>query len=439
MSKHRVILAFGVLLALMGIAGCRPGPVATPTAAQPAGTTPTVAAATPAPSPTPAQAPKSTPGAKASLEVPTLSPQPTTPQGAEALPSPETATWTPVIQGLNQPTALVPIPGWPGYLLVLERGGMGWVWDGQERRPFFDLRDRVTSRGAEQGLLGAAFHPDFPQTPWVFVNYTDRQGDTAVVRYPVNPDTLQADAGQELRLLRVEQPYGNHNGGHLIFGPDGYLYIGLGDGGAAGDPHDYAQNPQVLLGKMLRIDVNQEPYGIPPDNPFVQGGGLPEIWATGLRNPWRYDFDPATGDLYIADVGQDAWEEVNVLLAPLPAGVNFGWPFYEGSHPYKGNPPAGVEFVFPVTEYGHDQGCSITGGVVYRGENLGAAWQGVYLYGDFCSGRIWGLLRKPDGTWTNDLLYKTAFNISTFGRDAQGEVYLADYGRGVVYRLDPVR
>lgn len=357
---------------------------------------------------------------------------------AETLPDPNTAQWVPVVQDLNQPTAVVSVPGLPHALLLLERQGIAWFWLEGERHEFLDLRDRVGARATEQGLLGAAFHPQFPQKPWIFVNYTDKKGDTVVARFTVDVTSWTADPNSEFRLLHVDQPYGNHNGGHLLFGPDGYLYIGLGDGGAAGDPHDFAQNPQTLLGKMLRIDVDHgEPYAFPPDNPFVQGGGLPEIWALGLRNPWRYDFDPLTGDLYIADVGQNKWEEINVLRAPWPVGANFGWAFYEGNHPFKGRPPAEVPFVFPVAEYGHDQGCSVTGGVVYRGHALGAAWQGVYLYGDFCSGLIWGLLYQGGTHWVHGLLYRTDFTISTFGRDAQGEVYVADYATGTIYRLTP--
>ena len=414
-----------------------------------AGVTPTEPLPSPTPTtPTVTPLPRETllPSATPSPE-PTVTPSPEAPMTPEpwGLPDPKTAHWVRVAKGFRQPTAIVAAPGYPGRLFILERRGVAWtLWQG-ERQIFLDLQDRVGSRATEQGLLGMAFHPDFPETPWVFVNYTDRQGDTVVARFPVDVDTWTADPGQEQVLLRVDQPYGNHNGGHLLFGPDGYLYIGLGDGGAAGDPQDNAQNPQTLLGKMLRIDVNTEPYGIPPDNAFPQGGGRPEIWAMGLRNPWRYDFDPLTGDLYIADVGQDKREEVHFWPADGGAGANFGWDYYEGSQPYEDTPPPGLTLIFPVAEYGHDQGCSITGGVVYRGRTLGPEWQGVYLYGDFCSGRIWGLRRQPDGSWANGLLYETPFNISTFGRDAAGfgpevggEVYLAHYTAGEIYRLEPI-
>ncbi|OGO62272.1 MAG: hypothetical protein A2030_03950 [Chloroflexi bacterium RBG_19FT_COMBO_50_10] len=230
-----------------------------------------------------------------------------------------------------------------------------------------------------------------------------------------------------MRLLQIEQPFQNHNGGELQFGPDGYLYIGMGDGGSAGDPLGNGQSVETLLGKILRIDVDSsEPYAIPPGNPFAEGGGLWEIWHYGLRNPWRFSFDRLNGDLYIGDVGQDSWEEISYLPAGNPGGENLGWSFYEGSHPYRGSPPLDAVFVMPVAEYGHDLGNSITGGYVYRGREL-PSWQGVYIYGDFSSGRVWGLLHLPDGGWQNAIMYDTNANISSFGLDENGELYLVDY------------
>jgi glucose/arabinose dehydrogenase len=235
-----------------------------------------------------------------------------------------------------------------------------------------------------------------------------------------------------MRLLHIEQPFQNHNGGELQFGPEGYLYIGMGDGGSAGDPLGNGQLLQTLLGKILRIDVDSsEPYAVPPDNPFVSGGGMWEIWFYGLRNPWRFSFDRLTGDLYIGDVGQDAWEEIDFLPLGTPGGGNLGWNFYEGSHPYRGSPPLGSIFIMPVAEYGHDLGDSVTGGYVYRGKNL-LDWQGVYLYGDYSSGRVWGLLHLPDGTWQNALMFETATNISSFGVDENGEIYLVDYNGSIM-------
>ncbi len=411
-------------------------PAVPPSPTQPQSPTPTAAAQAPLPTP---QAPAATPAAS-----PVPSPTPTALWG---LPDPNTARWVAVAQGFRQPTDIVAAPGFPGRLFILERPGVAWTLSPEgQRQVFVDLQDRVGSAQTEQGLLGMAFHPDFPEVPWVFVNYTDRRGDTVVSRLKVDVTTWTADPASERIVIQVEQPYANHNGGDLAFGPDGYLYIGLGDGGAAGDPMDLAQNPQSLLGKMLRLDINQEPYAIPPDNAFPQGGGRPEIWALGLRNPWRYDFDPLTGDLYIADVGQNAWEEVNFWPADGGAGANFGWDYYEGSHPYEDEPPPGLTLIFPVAEYSTGLGCAIVGGVVYRGEALGPEWQGVYLFGDFCNGDVWGLRRQPDGTWVYEVLYDTSFLISTFGRDAVGfgpdvggEVYLADYGTGTIYRLEPAR
>ena len=216
----------------------------------------------------------------------------------------------------------------------------------------------------------------------------------------------------------------------------GMLYLGLGDGGSGGDPQGNGQALNTLLGKILRIDVDGgSPYAIPSSNPFVsETGKKPEIWAYGLRNPWRFSFDRLTGDLYIGDVGQNQWEEIDYLPAGSPGGANFGWNYYEGLHPYDNQvPPAGLSTMQPVAEYSHAQGCSVTGGVVYRGTNL-PEWQGVYLYGDYCSGNIWGLLRDPQGSWMNTLLFENTGRITSFGQDEQGEVYLADH-TGNIARL----
>ncbi len=432
MNLHRAPRWLLVVL-LAGLAACRRAPATTPHAV----VTPTRAAPTATPILTPTHAAATTPTAVPALITPEVTPTPT-PLYAPEWPDPTGLVWQPVIEGLTQPTGLAAPRDGSGRLFVLERGGRIWVLQhgrlGPE--PFLDIRDRVGSRASEQGLLGLAFHPRFAQNGEFFVNYTDHQGNTVVARYRLpTPDAEQADPASEEVLLRVEQPYGNHNGGHLAFGPDGYLYIGLGDGGAAGDPEDRAQNLHTLLGKMLRLDVDAgPPYGIPPDNPWADGqDARPEIWAWGLRNPWRYAFDRATGTLYIADVGQDAWEEVNVWPADRGGGANFGWDYFEGTHPYEDTPPPGLELVFPVVEYGHDQGCSVTGGEVYRGRAL-PEMTGVYVYGDFCTGRIWGLLPRGEG-WESRLLWETPFAISTFGLDEQGELYLADYRTGRVLQL----
>jgi glucose/arabinose dehydrogenase len=220
----------------------------------------------------------------------------------------------------------------------------------------------------------------------------------------------------------------------VTFGPDGYLYLGLGDGGSGGDPHGNGQSLSSLLGKILRIDVDHgDPYAIPGDNPYTEGRGQPEIWAYGLRNPWRFSFDHLTGDLYIGDVGQNLWEEIDFLPAGSLGGANFGWNFFEGTHTYQATVPEGLSVVAPIFEYSHDMGCSVTGGVVYRGALL-PEWQGVYLYGDYCTGRVWGARRIAQGDWLNALLFEGIGQITSFGEDEAGEVYLADQA-GIIYTL----
>lgn len=307
--------------------------------------------------------------------------------------------------------------------------------------PFLDITDRVGNRGNEQGLLGLAFHPGFARMPYVYVNYTDRGGNTVIARYSAQGNS--ADPASERVLLRIRQPFANHNGGEMTFGPDGYLYIGLGDGGSQGDPLGNAQNTRVLLGKILRIDVDSgAAYGIPPGNPYAgspaNAGGLPEVWAYGLRNPWRFSFDKGSGDLYIADVGQNDWEEVDFVPAGAFGGANFGWNYFEGNHPYAGVPNAATHLIGPIAEYRHaDGGCAIIGGYVYRGEL--PTWRGIYLFGDNCSGKIWGLIgagaSAPGLTPQVKLLFETGATISSFGQDQAGEVYLADLS-GSIYRLE---
>jgi glucose/arabinose dehydrogenase len=285
----------------------------------------------------------------------------------------------------------------------------------------------------ERGLLGLAFHPNYAENGLFFVNYTNRSGNTEVVRYNVMADDPdQADPASATTLLTVTQPYANHNGGHLAFGPDGYLYIGLGDGGSGGDPQGNGQNRTALLGKMLRIDVDSgDPYGIPEDNPFVNDSAYrPETWALGFRNPWRYSFDRATGDLYIADVGQGNWEEVSFQPADSEGGENYGWNIFEANHPFEGSGDRAA-FVMPIAEYSHSEGISITGGYVYRGEAI-PDLQGVYLYGDWGSGRIWAAYRDESGTWQTSEFMETGHSISSFGEDEAGELYAVDYSGSVL-------
>jgi glucose/arabinose dehydrogenase len=302
--------------------------------------------------------------------------------------------------------------------------------------PFLDIRDRVGCCG-ERGLLSAAFPPGYRGKRYFYVNYTDRAGDTKVARYRVTQDADRADPASEEIVLAVQQPYANHNGGQLAFGPDGYLYIGMGDGGSANDPHGNGQKMSTLLGKLLRIDVESgvRPYAVPPSNPFVGKKEVrPEIWASGLRNPWRFSFDRATGDLFIADVGQDRFEEVNVQPPSSKGGENYGWNVLEGSHCLRSKTCDTAGLVPPVAEYDHGQGCSVTGGMVYRGKAL-PHFQGNYVYGDYCSGRIWGM-RKEDGRWNPAELADTKLSISTFGEDEAGEVYVADHSNGGIYRME---
>lgn len=420
-------------LLLLTVAACTslpfPGSIA-PTL-QPASTTQAVAAIPDTPAvPTPV------PPTLTQLPTPVPATLTPSPQGVTAFPDTQAFAWELVLNGLERPIAIAEPGDGSGRLFIAEQAGVIRIYQGGALlpEPFLDIRLRVGSRGNEQGLLGLAFHPAYAQNGQFYVNYTDLNGDSVIARFSVSGnDANRADAGTELQLMNISQPYQNHNGGSVVFGPDGYLYLGLGDGGSGGDPQGNAQSLNTLLGKILRIDVDSgNLYAIPPENNIADGGAA-EIWAYGLRNPWRFSFDRLTGDVYIADVGQNAWEEVNFLPAGSPAGANFGWVIREGTHPYEGTAPVGMELIDPVAEYDHGQGCSVTGGFVYRGGAL-PAWQGVYLYGDYCTGLIWGLARTPDGAWLNRVLFETGLNISSFGEDAAGELYLADLNGGV-YRL----
>jgi len=355
-----------------------------------------------------------------------------------SFPDPQDYNWATVVSGLKKPLGLTNAGDNTGRLFIIEQSGLVQVIENEQviSTPFLDIRSRVEDLKNEQGLLGLAFHPNYASNGFFFVNYTGHGGDTVVSRFSVSIDANLGDPDSETVLLRIKQPYANHNGGHIAFGPDGYLYLGLGDGGLAGDPNNNAQNPVTLLGKMLRIDVDHgSPYAIPGDNLYAFGGGSPEIWAVGLRNPWRFSFDLVTGSLFIGDVGQNQWEEINYLAIPnldTPPVINFGWDFWEGHHPYEGSPPDGLEMVAPIWEYPHSLGCSVTGGVVYRG--MIPEWQGVYLYGDYCTGTIWGLLQDENGKWVNTTLFQTEANITSFGCDEQGEIYYIDQ-KGDVLKL----
>jgi glucose/arabinose dehydrogenase len=343
-----------------------------------------------------------------------------------------------IADGLAAPIAITNAGDGSRRLFVtLQAGQIVVIRDGELlERPFLDLRDLVGS-GGERGLLSVAFHPRFAQNGFFFVDYTDKSGDTVIARYSVSPgDPDRADPATAKTILRIDQPFANHNGGQLQFGPDGYLYIGMGDGGSGGDPGNRAQNLGDLLGKLLRIDVDRkEPYAIPPGNPFAsRPGARAEIWSYGLRNPWRFSFDRRTGDVFIADVGQNAFEEINVQPAGSGGGENWGWRRMEGMHCF--NPPSNCNdgsLSLPVLEYGRTDGCSVSGGYRYRGA-ASPPLDGTYFYGDFCSGRIWGARENPNGTWSTELLLDTTLSISSFGEDEEGEIYVADIG-GAVYRI----
>ncbi len=350
----------------------------------------------------------------------------------------------PVASGFDRPLYVTHAGDGSGRLFVVEQSGKIWiVTDGQRSEtPFLDVGDLlendVFSGGyTERGLLGLAFAPDYATSGVFYINYTDAGGNTVVARYHVSADNPNAaDPASAVTLLTQEQPYANHNGGHMVFGADGYLYIAMGDGGSGGDPENRAQNLGTWLGKILRIDVSGDSYRVPEDNPFVGTEGvLPEIWAYGVRNPWRFSFDRETHDLYIGEVGQNAWEEINFQPADSAGGENYGWRVYEGTHPYSGE-AALPDAVAPVAEYGHNLGASVTGGYVYRGTAI-PDLVGAYFYGDFGSGTIWSLYRDASGAWHDEVfMQNTGYGISSFGEDESGELYVVDYG-GTVLRFEP--
>src|ERR671925_1741843 len=334
---------------------------------------------------------------------------------------------------LQQPLAIAVRSGDPSLYVAQKTGAVVRVrGERVDPEPVLDLTDEV-SLGSAQGLLGIVFSPDGRE---LFANYTDTLGDTHVVAYRMRG--MRPDPSTRRELLVVAQPYSNHNGGNLIFGPDGFLYIGLGDGGSGGDPHGNGQSLSTLLGKMLRIDpqpANGKPYSVPAGNPFTgRDGARPEIWAYGLRNPWRYSFDPATGDLWIGDVGQSAWEEIDVQPASSEGGENYGWNLMEGNHPYEGGErPADV--VRPVFEYSHDDGgCTVVGGYVYRGTAI-PDLAGAYVFADYCVGRL-EAIRVEDGRVVEHAVLGPVVEggLSSFGEDADGELYAMSLGGGL-YRI----
>ncbi|MFN8423571.1 MAG: PQQ-dependent sugar dehydrogenase [Anaerolineae bacterium] len=343
-----------------------------------------------------------------------------------------------VVGGVDIPVDIANAGDGSGRLFVVEKPGRIRVVKGGQLldRAFLDLTDRVEGAANERGLLGLVFHPRYEENGRFFVYYTTKAvqgrklGSLVIASFQVTADADVADPASEAVVLNIDHgptSRSNHNGGNLAFGPDGYLYIGTGDGGGGGDPDKNGQNVQALLAKLLRIDVdNGSPYGIPPTNPFVDlPRHAPEIWAYGLRNPWRYAFDRATGDLYIADVGQNAWEEVNFQAADSKGGENYGWNVMEGSHCYS---PADNcdrrDKVLPVAEYDHNTGLSITGGEVYRGQ-MYPGLNGTYFYADYSRGHVWALSRDANGRWRNAEVLSNKNGITSWGLDENGEIYIA--------------
>jgi len=350
----------------------------------------------------------------------------------------QTGNLVPYASGITNPVTIA--NSGDSRLFIVSRSGTIHIIDSAANvnpTPFLDISDRIIS-GGEQGLLGLAFHPLYPDSNYLYVNYIGVGDSSHISRFSAdnsNPDVALENS--EKVILSIEQPYTNHNGGDLSFGPDGYLYIGWGDGGSGGDPGNRSQNPELLLGKMLRIDVDHgDPYAIPPGNPFVgDPSTLDEIWALGLRNPWRYSFDRLTGDLWIADVGQNNYEEINFQPASDPGGLNYGWRCYEGNDIYNssGCGPSSL-YTFPVHVYSHSFGCSVTGGYVYRG-SIFPGMYGRYFFADYCTDRIW-TIKSEMGSWVvEDFGQFSNNNFTTFGENSGGELFVAGYGSDIIYRV----
>ena len=446
-ARSRALVASALLLLVLLLGSCAANdetpaattpPVVTvaPVDAEPATASPPTVAAGPTPTPVTPD-PTASPSAPVPL-IPKISTE-------QAFPLLHDGTFG------DRPVLFTYLPDGSGRVIVVEQDGLAHIFENDpdvtEVAIYLDLSDRVSRDGNEEGFLGLAFHPEYASNGRVYVYYSAAGPRRSVIsRFTVSPDPNRADIESETVLLEIPEPHSNHNGGAMAFGPDGYLYVGIGDGGSGGDPQGNGQDPTTLLGTIIRIDVDNPgeilEYGIPPGNPFAgsPGGERPEIWAYGLRNPWRISFDRETGNLWVGDVGQNAWEEVDVI----ERGGNYGWNTLEGTHCFR--PTSGCDAggtVLPVAEYGHDFGCSITGGHVYRGPDLPgmAGLQGVYIYGDFCSGRIWGLRvgsigsdGSDDLTADDQLIGRATGQISSFGEDASGNIYVVLFG-GQIHRL----
>ncbi len=374
-------------------------------------------------------------------------PAPESGASSEAISDLPTLRLEKVAGGFSNPTFMLCDPQDAGRWFILEKNGrLRVVEDGVTRNiDFIDLTSQVSIE-SERGLLGMAFHPKFPKQPWVFLNYTDKDGSTRVSRFKVDAEKWIANPASEKNLLTIEQPWANHNGGMIAFGPlDGFLYVGMGDGGAGGDPNNAGQDGSSLLGKILRIDVDKgDPYAIPASNPFVGNDDFrDEIWAYGVRNPWRFCFDPMNGDMYFGDVGQNAWEEISWQPGSSKGGENYGWRILEGNHKFDQKPPEELpEMVAPMHEYsqGGEAGhCSVTGGYVYRGGSI-PELDGIYFYGDYCSGGV-GSFRVVDGAMVGRVNHSEVFNkgrrlatLVSFAVDADGEMYILTMN-GSLYQI----
>jgi glucose/arabinose dehydrogenase len=457
--KHNNLVSLTLLILIVVLAACAPdAPAPTPSAVSEEMTTASTPSAPPTATTKSAEAlPTDVPPTAQASATPTAPPTRTSAATSEPATSTSTPTQTStataaapafdpatlslglvqIADGLNSPVFATHAGDGSGRLFVVEKKGQIQVLDadGRLKQPFLDIRKRVGNGGSEQGLLGLAFHPNFGLNGRLFVYYTDRKGNTVISRFQANAERTEADPDSEVVLLTAEQPASNHNGGMLAFGPDGKLYAGLGDGGGADNEFGNGQKLSALLGKILRIDVDSGvTYTVPADNPFTgQANARPETWAYGLRNPWRFSFDRQTGDLWIADVGQGDWEEVNFQPAGSRSGANFGWSIMEGTHCFDATTCDQTGLTLPVAEYAHGRDCSVSGGYVYRGAAQ-PRLQGVYFYGDYCSGIIRGLAKDADGQWQSAELLDTDLQISSFGETEDGEVLVVDYG-GAVYRL----
>ena len=348
-------------------------------------------------------------------------------------PDPENYVWLELPFTFMEPVQISNAGDGTGRLFVVEKRGRVFVIYRGERLPnnFMNISKNVNSEGNEQGLYSIAFHPDYENNGYLYVTYTNLQDDLTLSRFQVSDSPNKVSYPTEKILLVVDQPKLRHQAGHLEFGKDGYLYMSIGDGGNDKKENN-SQSPDNLLGTIIRIDVdNGEPYAIPQDNLYTDSSARPEIWAYGLRNPWRFTFDQATQEMYIADVGQDEWEEIDYLPADYEGDANFGWHYFEATYPYSvDRPDSFLILTPPVVEYKHELArCSIIGGVVYRGKAL-PAWRGIYLYGDFCSGEIFGMFQGRDGVWQTKILYNLPINITSFGVNEEGEVYVIGYGEG---------